>query len=320
MDAPLFRVQGQDTLSQRRYLSEQQGSRAEFERADNPRGSWENGNETFNITNPGSKVTAQTFTMTLADYHKLFLGRIPEAGNETEVRELVRRMCEELHRKYPDVIQSPEWYEKAGNGVKYAGSAPPRAETEQGELQRQLIRDGGGRIAPSGEVTRPGVAVVSDTQLAPGAKGLFNDLNIDTAASEADQLAEFRSRLTYLAFQEKKGSSREYLRKMIQEHQHLSVTSATRLGVLLSGVDDATAQMLQSKAAALGGSSHAIIRIADGQSSSVVVNLDVKSYKKLLNDLSAARDRNPRLGQVVDAISQELHKRFPLVIAAPAPR
>jgi hypothetical protein len=51
------------------------------------------------------------------------------------------------------------------------------------------------------------------------------------------QLSEFRSRITYLAFAAERKSATAYITKMIQQFQHLSITSACRVGVALGPFD-----------------------------------------------------------------------------------
>ncbi len=63
--------------------------------------------------------------MTLADFHKVFIGRMGEAGNEMEVREVVAAMATSLHARFPDVILSPDTYLRLANGEKYQPTPTP---------------------------------------------------------------------------------------------------------------------------------------------------------------------------------------------------
>ena len=69
--------------------------------------------------NLGMKATAFTFCMTIKDYHKLFIGRIPELGNESDIRLICRKMCNILHELYPKIIHPADYYENINNGEKY---------------------------------------------------------------------------------------------------------------------------------------------------------------------------------------------------------
>ena len=69
--------------------------------------------------NLGCKATALTYTMSLKDFHKLFIGRLPASGNEHEVRDVCGRMCRLLHGRYPLVIRTPEEYAGMAHGEKY---------------------------------------------------------------------------------------------------------------------------------------------------------------------------------------------------------
>lgn len=75
--------------------------------------------EFMNMLNLPLKCTALTYTMNLKDFHKLFIGRLSEHGNETEVQEICRMMCAELHKRYPLVIRTPHEYYEMNNGAKY---------------------------------------------------------------------------------------------------------------------------------------------------------------------------------------------------------
>jgi hypothetical protein len=75
--------------------------------------------EMLNMFNLGMKVGAFTFCMSLKDYHKLFIGRIPEHGNEHDVRLVCKKMCQQLHALYPSIISEPSAYETKNNNEKY---------------------------------------------------------------------------------------------------------------------------------------------------------------------------------------------------------
>jgi hypothetical protein len=120
MNEPLYRLLGsaEERELQRTFIRAFLELRSQFEEDCQPRATLE-GNEFFNLLNLGCKATALTYTMSLKDYHKLFIGRLPEAGNEHEVRDICARMCRILHERYPLVIRSPEEYGRTAHGEKY---------------------------------------------------------------------------------------------------------------------------------------------------------------------------------------------------------
>jgi hypothetical protein len=59
------------------------------------------------------------FTMTLGDFHKLFIGRLSHQGNEQEIQELCSLMCRKLHSIVPEIILEPAAYYSMENGMKY---------------------------------------------------------------------------------------------------------------------------------------------------------------------------------------------------------
>ena len=68
---------------------------------------------------PGCKAVALTYTMSLKDFHKFFIGRCPKSGNEIEVRQLAKLMCDILHEEFPVIIKDFETYAGKSNGEKY---------------------------------------------------------------------------------------------------------------------------------------------------------------------------------------------------------
>lgn len=78
------------------------------------------GTEFSNQLNLPCKVSACTFTMSLKDYHKLFIGRIKQSGNENQIREICLKMATILHEKFPLIIKDVESYNLSDNSEKMA--------------------------------------------------------------------------------------------------------------------------------------------------------------------------------------------------------
>ena len=72
-----------------------------------------------NMFNLGTKCTAFTFSMSIKDYHKLFIGRMGERGNESDVRLMCAKMCNILQKLYPKVIKDVDYYLGSSNSDKY---------------------------------------------------------------------------------------------------------------------------------------------------------------------------------------------------------
>jgi adenylate kinase len=70
--------------------------------------------EVSNMLNPGTKSTALLYTMKINDFKKMFIGRSKLSGNETEVREVVKMIYDELYKYYPE-IPDWNWYLNARN-------------------------------------------------------------------------------------------------------------------------------------------------------------------------------------------------------------
>lgn len=121
MDDPLYRLAGSDDERawQRAWLDEQRPRRQGFAARHDPRARSADGRELFNRLDAGARATALTYTMSVKDFHTLFIGRLPEGGNESEVREICGAMCAQLGARYPLVIRAPEEYAAMGNGRKY---------------------------------------------------------------------------------------------------------------------------------------------------------------------------------------------------------
>lgn len=71
-----------------------------------------------NRCHPGIKATVLTYTMNLKQFHRLFIGRMPKAGNEEEVRDICFEMCSQLNELYPLIIKAPAEYLGSHNSEK----------------------------------------------------------------------------------------------------------------------------------------------------------------------------------------------------------
>jgi hypothetical protein len=118
MDDPLYRLFGTD--EERRWQRAQLDLLLDQRRAagDLREGS-PDGRELFNRLDAGARATALTYTMSIKDFHTLFIGRLPPGGNEAELRDLCARMCSLLAPRYPLVLRPPEEYTAMNNGKKY---------------------------------------------------------------------------------------------------------------------------------------------------------------------------------------------------------
>jgi len=72
--------------------------------------------DNFNLCTTAVSIT---YTMALSDFHKLFIGRLSNQGNEQEIQELCQKMCRLLHRHFPNIIDKVENYYDMNNSVKY---------------------------------------------------------------------------------------------------------------------------------------------------------------------------------------------------------
>jgi len=122
MDDTLYRIQGtpEEQEIQKRFTLSFLEMKKDFETQYQPRTKSSDGTELTNMLNLGTKANAFTYSMNLKDYHKLFIGRLSEHGNEKEVQEVCRMMCEELCERFPLVIKTPEQYYQMNNGSKYS--------------------------------------------------------------------------------------------------------------------------------------------------------------------------------------------------------
>ncbi len=66
--------------------------------------------------------------MSLKDFHRLFIGRLNNAGgNETEVQEVCGLMCEQLNAEYPLVVRTPAEYSGMTNKDKDKEAPAPKS-------------------------------------------------------------------------------------------------------------------------------------------------------------------------------------------------
>jgi thymidylate synthase ThyX len=204
MNIPLFRVQGDQTLQQRLFIENIIKYHHQFQLINQSR------NEFYNMTYPASKITILTYTMNLEDFHKLFLGRIKQSGNEQEVIDITKRMATLLHSKYPQFIQSVDFYLNSNNNQKYL--------TNNSSIE--LIDDS----------SIDSIQLIGKSKLTNEADRLFKRLNI-LYGNDFQRLAEFRSRLTYLSFSKihsNENNQKIYLNKILNEHGHLSILDASQ--------------------------------------------------------------------------------------------
>jgi adenylate kinase family enzyme len=182
-------------------------------------------NEIFNTLNLGNKCTIICYSMTLEHLHKLFLGRSGYSGNESEVREVMQEMISICHRLYPHSIWSFEDYLRGNNSLKYSATTS----------------------APKVVLT-----FSTETRLSSEAKSLFSRLFIHPALPLYLQLAEFRSRITYLTFRKKPAVLQEslsYHRKILIQFGHLSVLAAYQITLYdkMSANDSSSEELLSDQ-------------------------------------------------------------------------
>ncbi|MCB0329275.1 MAG: hypothetical protein KDD70_06420 [Bdellovibrionales bacterium] len=72
-----------------------------------------------NLFDLGSRAESLQFGMRLADFDKFFIGRLSHKGNEQEIQEVARRMCETLRELFPQHIRTPDKYYQMNNEAKY---------------------------------------------------------------------------------------------------------------------------------------------------------------------------------------------------------
>jgi len=284
MNLPMFRIQGTNTWAQKKYIEEIIRQRHKFELSYNPRKAWDNGNEIFNIMAPGCKSTALCYSMTLKDFHSLFVGRMIPEGNETEIQEIVHEMANILHTNYPKLILSPKEYMNFGNAEKYKAQNPDIP------------------INSSVKITD---VWQGDTVLTCGALSLFQKLNIPVELPDYIKLSEFRSRITYLAFPKKPETideSKAYIKKMIEEFGHLSVVAAVQVGIFIQKSD------FTPKLTSILNKYAVVTPLSDG----VLLILTLKELHQLLIQWASLNvDKDVGINFI-----QQAHNKYPSIISA----
>ncbi len=287
MSAPLYRIQDACGHSTKRYIESVLNVRHAFESRENPLQRWgDNAVELWNMTNPGNKTTTLLYTMKLSDFHTLCLGRLTSSGNELEVQEVVSRMLAQLKTIWPSFFMSREDYIRQGNGAKSAPISIPD-------------------ISLPSDATIEEVALVSDTIVTPRARILFRELHIDMTQSPSHQLAEFRSRITYLSFPTVSSSSVQYMQRMVFEYGHLSVLDAHRIGVSIPSayVDN----LLFTSTLRNRGD------LTAASPERTVVTLSVKGWHRLLIQLTASPQYSPLVPLLRKVLSQSCEFALPRV-------
>ncbi len=202
MNKPLYRIYNDlygtpiDTRFQKQLIEEVQQIRGEWNKLIPY--------EIFNTMNIGNKCTALTYSIKLKDLHKLFIGRSGVDGNESEVISIIKLMHGLIHEKYHQI---PSWdiYLTQTNEAKKTWNL----------TFNKMGND------------------ITQTKLTPDAIKIFRHFNIRGDIQEWAQMAEFRSRITYLTFRSSmptKEESFNYLNKIIVELSHLSVLAGWQAG------------------------------------------------------------------------------------------
>ena len=132
------------------------------------------------------------------------------------------------------------------------------------QLHAKVIANSGGLVSEGLFVLRTGVIITKRSFITTEAKNLFDILNIDINTSDAEQHAEFNSRLTYLSFKEEKSSSRNYNHKMIHGFGHRSVYNDEVVTLLIAGCSVET--MLEFIADMLASQSRKTVSISESRS------------------------------------------------------
>lgn len=286
------------------YLKLQQMVRSQYELQEKPFDTWEHGMELFNMTQPGCKATALLYTMAIKDYHKLFIGRMGESGNENEVRMVVKKMADILHPLYPNQILTSEQYLSLSNGEKYVLPSLPLPFAPQSVLS-SLSKDSPCRL-------------ISETSLTSLGVNLFRNMNIDLAATPFEQIAEFSSRITYLAFPDELSlhSSKSYLDKMIHEYQHRSIVSAIRVSYLLllddlHPSDNSTSENYENFMQSVWkcGGTITTYPSANGKRAAILT-----ANLKVLHTLFKEWSKTLPPGGVVGTMMQQAHERYSFAI------
>jgi thymidylate synthase ThyX len=121
MDDTLYRIQGnkKQRVWQKSFIKDFLTLRNKYYEETLPVDFSRSDREFWNMANIGMKCTALTYSMSLKNFHKLFIGRLSPHGNEEEIQEVCKILCEQLHQEYPLVIQKAEDYYDMNNGEKY---------------------------------------------------------------------------------------------------------------------------------------------------------------------------------------------------------
>jgi thymidylate synthase ThyX len=103
---------------------------------------------------------------------------------------------------------------------------------------KKLIENSGGEVEDV-FVLKTGVIITKTSNITQEAQELFKSLNIDfdlnDKKTETKAHAEFNSRLTYLSFLDNASNNNNYINKMINEFQHLSIFNDEYVTFLIAG-------------------------------------------------------------------------------------
>jgi adenylate kinase family enzyme len=296
--------------------------------------------EWFNVVQPGNKATVLSYTMRLCDFNKLFIGRLPVAGNENGVRHVLGRVCDKLHSIYPHVIRSREEYEKGSNQAKYQVSSSSTSSSSSSSQHSPIPKQQAKQQAKQQSKQQfktdyflpPVCRRLFTTRLTDDAHKLIGELIPTQSSTDAEILAEFQSRLTYLAFPGEKGLASvtpprsTYLQKMVDQYGHLSILSAShvvfelRLGRTSAGDVTASSYELLSRLGSLF-KLH-ICQFVHEDHHIAAIGGSLKQWYVFVKSAAA---RRPNLGSseelwLLNVAEAELSYEFPLLFKVPGER
>lgn len=118
---PSYRIQGTPVLCefQRRFITAFCHLRREVQELYRPFIDSPEGMHAFTCFDLGNRCYSVRFSRNLPGLHSLFIGRLAPSGNELEIQEVCEEMRAIIHKRFPNEIQTREFYANVGVEAKF---------------------------------------------------------------------------------------------------------------------------------------------------------------------------------------------------------
>ena len=163
------------------------------------------------------------------------------------------------------------------------------------------------------------IKLISYTDITSVGNELFNIMNINNSNSNFERIAEYCSRITYLAFKEDKiddvNKTKQYLTNIIQNKGHRSILNSFHVTFGINGkyVNKASNHFQSKLIEAIYGYGGNVYIEDDNRN--MLITLNLKQIHQVLSNISKDL-KNENDVMIVKDINKIYHEKYPIAISA----